>query len=200
MVCDNGKIKRCILLRCAQTGIIEITWYITDTGKIFIDNVDNGKISKGETIQFFKCSIGEHQVKLNSKNEAFTETVKVSKGNIAKLTILPRPNETKTALSSDPSVPKGDLQLFYNGFEGKVFVDGDLLGNLKKDENILIKNLSVGEHLLVIRGNDKALEKSILIADGKITFEPPIDEKPPIKKDVSSGFRKFKGFEGFKRW
>ena len=182
----------------SETGIIEITSY--RNGQIFIDNQDNGPIRTGETIQFAKCSVGTHKIELRNSNKKYSEKLKIHKGKISSTTILPKVNITKDFNNSSKQLSKGNLRLFYNGFEGKIYIDGESIGYLHKDKNILVKGIPTGEHQLLIQSKNKSLKKIVTIEKGKITFEPSTGIKPPIKKDVNSGYSKYNGYNGYNRW
>lgn len=70
-----------------QVGIIRLTSYLT--GKVYIDDQENGDIEKGDVTEYKDIPVGTHTIKVVSDETTTTGTVTVVKGEITSLSITP---------------------------------------------------------------------------------------------------------------
>ena len=126
-------------------GIIEVS--SANPGRLFLDNHPMGAIMSGETQQFLRQPLGNHQVRIEGMHPE-TMDVTVENGMIAHIAF-----GAASPIDDNHTQPVGTLVLeSIEGSSGEVYIDEHHVGHLDANRAITISNVLVGTHRYRVSG------------------------------------------------
>jgi hypothetical protein len=141
--------KGAVALEDLGPGAIQV--YSGDSGTLFIDDRNMGSIIARQTRQFLKETSGYHKLRLISwegakQNE---KEIFVESGGIAYASL-----GLKSPIDASGGVLVGTLVVGSNyRLTGDVYIDGFLVGQLDKNDQLTVSNVVAGPHFYQIVGS-----------------------------------------------
>lgn len=164
-----------------DTGVIEI--FSNEDGTLSIDSRDLGVIFSGQTRQFLKQATGKHAIQLvqfggrrdlqppGTSPEAKEVTVEAGKIAYASFGL-------QSAVDPSGKTPVGTLVLqSVHEISGEAFLDNSPVGQLEKNGQLIVINVTAGTHQWKIQGDLEVMSGLVVIIPNQTTYtviRPPV--------------------------
>lgn len=136
-----------------------------DTGSLSVTSEPNGQpvvidgVARGTTPLQLALAPGAHTVQVGSGAQARNQTITIARGGTSSL------HQGLAALTASANAGTGGLQVSTEPPGARVWIDGTLQGVAP----VTVKDLSVGEHQVTVRGSSgEPVNRTVLVQDGTV--------------------------------
>lgn len=171
----------------SETGIIQFTSYVH--GSVLIDGVELGRIASGDTRQYLYQKLGKRRLELKA-TKGFVLDVEVKKGEVVEVFVTPETDRiVQSPIATYSGTPKGSFKFDLPRTSGDVYIDGLKVGYLHENEQMLIENLTAGEHEYIIRPKNATnrITAKFVVEPGKTTQTVDFRPSPPTNLRIVAG-------------
>jgi hypothetical protein len=157
-----------------EFGTIRVTTNVE--GAIYIDEKYRSPVKKGFDYEYLYISEGKHEVKLLGYDKRiYPKIIDVKNGRIASVILPP----------SQPinSIAMGSILIESSEISGKVYINDELIGDIKNGESKTFSGIPVGKYTIRIMGDKMIASKKVTVKKDKIVAET-LTPTPPFNLKI----------------